>query len=79
MKLNIKEPVIAKYLELCEEIRKYESDTFSASSSRIKRSEAKQIADILVVEAIQALIDTDTMDGCRLSEELENIRPDHDD
>lgn len=72
--LTVKEPIAIKFGELVDEIAKYESDTFSASQSKLKRSEAFRIAEKMVLEDIQARIDTDTMDGCMISEELENIR-----
>lgn len=63
-----------KVEELFDSIKSYESDTFSASGSEITDGEVATVTLNLVQEAVQALIDTDTLDGVRLSEELENIR-----
>lgn len=65
---------IEKYMELVKSIQEYESDTFSATASKLTKKEANHIANLLVCHAIQDLIDTDTMDGVRLSEELEDLR-----
>lgn len=67
-----------KVEELHKTVREYESDTFSASASELTDGEALTITANLIKYALQRLIDTDTMDGVRLSEELENIRPDED-
>ena len=68
------EPVIKKFLELVETIRTYESDTFSAEASKLTRSEALKIASNLVCHKIQGMIETHTMDGDIISQELEIIR-----
>jgi hypothetical protein len=44
----------------------------------LTREEAERITDALVLHALQEMIDMDRLDGVRLSEELENIRPDAD-
>lgn len=67
-----------KVEELHKTVKEYESDTFSASASELTEAEALTITANLIKYALQGLIDTDTMDGVRLSEELENIRPDED-
>lgn len=69
-----KEPVVKKFLELVKTIKEYESDTFSASAVGLKRSEALRMASAIACHALQELIDCDTLDGVRLTEELENIR-----
>jgi hypothetical protein len=66
----------AKYNELVKEIMQYESDTFSASDSQLTRLEAEKIARAFIIRDIQGRIDTDTMDGIDITEELEEIRPD---
>lgn len=63
-----------KYKELVETIAEYESDTFSASGFELKKSEAKELASILICSVIQSLIDTETMDGILLDETLFAIR-----
>ena len=60
--------------ELVKTINEYESDTFSASGSEITISEAIQIADNLVCHKIQGMIDTHTLDGVMIDEELDTIR-----
>lgn len=68
------EAIDKKFNELIESILDYESDTFSASSSKITEQEAYTIAERFILEDITKRIDTDTVDGVMLSEELENIR-----
>lgn len=65
-----------KIAELRDMIAEYESDTFSASSSEVTEEEIDTIAEILISNAIQKMIDTETLDGVRLSAELEEIRED---
>jgi hypothetical protein len=62
------------FSELVKTIAEYESDTFSSEASEITQAEAEQVAFELVRRDIQARIDTDTMDGVDISEELEEIR-----
>ncbi len=59
---------------LAKSIKTYESDTFSASGSKITKWESEQIAETLVVRAIQQMINTDTMDGCDITDELISLR-----
>lgn len=63
------------YLDLNRTVVEYESDTFSASACKLTGEESDKITEELVVYALKQLIDLDTLDGVRLSEELENIRP----
>lgn len=73
-KEQILEAIAPKVVELLGEVIGYESDTFSASATELTDSEATKITTELITYALQQLIDTDTLDGVRLSEELENIR-----
>ncbi len=66
--------MLLKYHELIDVVREYESDTFSASGSKLKRGEAKKIAEKLVVEDIQSRIDMERMDGLDITDLLEEIR-----
>lgn len=59
---------------MVNEIMEYESDTFSASGSKLKRTEAVKIAEAFTLEDMQARIDTDTMDGEMITNVLEEIR-----
>jgi hypothetical protein len=63
-----------KFDELVKSIMEYESDTFSAERSEITLDEAIEIADKFVCHKIQGLIDTHTMDGVMIDEELAEIR-----
>jgi len=63
---------------LVETIKEYESDTFSASRSKLKASEALKIASSLVCHKIQGLIDGHTLDGLIIDEELWIIRENRD-
>lgn len=63
----------AQMKTLVKTIREYESDTFSATATKLKKREAEQIAAALASRAIQELIDGETLDGITLSEELEMI------
>lgn len=67
-----------KVEELHKSVKEYESDTFSASASELTDAEALTITANIIKWQLQRLIDTETMDGVLLSEELENIRPDED-
>ena len=64
-----------KFNYLVDEILKYESDTFSSEASELTAHEAEQIAIAFILHDIEQRIDTNTMDGVMISEELENIRP----
>lgn len=75
---EIMDAIRPKVLELLATVAEYESDTFSASASKLTEEEADTITIALISHALQRLIDTDTLDGVRLSEELENIREDED-
>lgn len=68
------EKLTAKAGELLAAVKEYESDTFSASARHLTDDEAEAITAALIGHAIQQLIDTDTLDGVRLTEELENVR-----
>lgn len=61
---------------LYETVRDYESDTFSASASKLTEGEAQDITVALINYALRQLSDCDTLDGVRLTEELENLRDD---
>lgn len=63
-----------KVNELVDEILKYESDTFSSEASELTPAEAEKIAFAFILQDVQERIDTDTMGGVMISEELENIR-----
>ncbi len=76
---RILDAVRPKIVELLDTVREYESDTFSASASELTDDEAFTITIELTNYALQRLIDTDTLDGVRLSEELDNIRPEEED
>lgn len=65
-----------KVEELRAVVAEYESDTFSASGAEITEMETDAMTEILVLNAIQSLIDTETLDGVRLSALLEEIRED---
>ncbi len=67
--------LIAKIRELQKTIEEYESDTFSASASKLTKEEAERMTETLIVRTIQRLIDTETMDGLMLQSELDEIRP----
>ncbi len=72
-------PILEKYHELVEVIMDYESDTFSASDKKLKKSEAKKIAEQLIIANIQDRIDMDTMDGLDITDALEEIRDENND
>ena len=61
-------------IELHETVKEYESDTFSASASQLTEDEVIDITASLISSSIRALIDCDTLDGIRLTSELEYIR-----
>ena len=63
-----------KVNELVDEILKYESDTFSSEASELIPAEAEKIAIAFILHDIEERIDTNTMDGLKISEELETIR-----
>ena len=73
---RILDAIRPKVVELLDTVKQYESDTFSASASGLTDDEAFTITAELINHALQQLIDTDTLDGVRLAEELDNIRPD---
>lgn len=64
-----------KVNELVDEILQYESDTFSSDASELTPAEAEKIAFAFILQDMQERIDTNTMDGVMITEELENIRP----
>lgn len=64
----------AKYRELVKTIKEYESDTFSSEAMELTDKEAEKIARAFIIRDIQARIDTDTMDGLMIGEELDEIR-----
>lgn len=59
---------------LVDEILTYESDTFSSEASEITPSEAEKIAMIFILKDIENRIDTNTMDGCMIDNELYELR-----
>ncbi len=67
-----------KWNELVDEILNYESDTFSSEGSELTVPEAEKIALAFILRDMQRRIDTDTMDGNMITEELETIRPEAD-
>lgn len=73
-KEKILDAIAPKVEELLKTVQEYESDTFSATGSELTEEEAIIITVALIEHATQQLIDTDTLDGVRLAEELENIR-----
>lgn len=73
---NIVEGTEHEMQALYETVRDYESDTFSASASKLTPSEIVQITCALINHALREMSDTNTLDGVRLTEELENIRED---
>lgn len=60
--------------QLVDDVLNYESDTFSSEASEITVEEAEKIAFAFIKHDIQNRIDTNTMDGVMISEELETIR-----
>lgn len=76
-KINMPVSVQWRFNALVHEIRKYESDTFSASAERITQLEAERIAARLVKNDINDRIATNTMDGVDIMEELNDLRDRH--
>lgn len=72
--MTTKVPIIAKFTELKNTIKKYESDTFSASAEKITDLEAIEITDRMIIKDIQSRIDLDNMDGIEIAEALEDLR-----
>lgn len=66
-----------KVFELYSTVREYESDTFSAQGFDLTDEEAESIAIILINRALQDMIDTNTLDGVTINEELIAIREDN--
>ena len=59
---------------LYETVRDYESDTFSASGSKLTGEELVDIVVRLINHAVHEMSECNTLDGCRLTEELADIR-----
>jgi hypothetical protein len=57
------------FKEFVSEIETYESDTFSATSSKINRAEAKKVAEKILGRLVNA-----HLDGVLISAYLEDIR-----
>lgn len=68
-----------KFNELCQEIFNYESDTFSSGNSKLTIDEATKVAELIVLDDIQARIDLETMDGEVITEQLNIVRGVEDD
>lgn len=68
------ETIKLHFEELITTIHEYESDTFSASANKLTKNEAELIAIEFVIRDIARRINTETMDGVMISEELENLR-----
>ena len=66
--------IYKKVNELVDTILAYESDTFSSEASNLTPAEAEQIAFNIILHDMQNRIDTNTMDGGMISDELEEIR-----
>ena len=64
----------SKLSELYKTVQDYESDTFSATGSRMTSKECADIVERLVIHDIQDLIDLETLDGVRLDDLLSGIR-----
>ena len=67
----------AKIAELYRTVQDYESDTFSATGSRMTSKECAAVVEQLIIVALQELIDCDSLDGVRLSEILGDMRGDN--
>jgi len=63
-----------RFNEMVDTILQYESDTFSSEASNLTPQEAEKIAFAFIDSDMQERIDTNTMDGVRIAEELEFIR-----
>ncbi len=63
---------------LVDTVREYESDTFSASACELTDDEAFAITVSLINHALENLIELKNLDGVRLSEELDELRPEED-
>lgn len=73
---DIIEGVRKKIYTLLDTVSEYEADTFSASASNLTKQEAGLITIALIDHALTELIELETLDGVRLTEELDNIRED---
>lgn len=64
---------IRAFRRLANIIRKYESDTFSASSARISSAEASRIASRIIIADIEHRT-RELLDGCVITQHLTSIR-----
>lgn len=62
--------------ELMEVITHYESDTFSAEVTEMTSEEAHEITNILVIGAIEKMLDGNTLDGVDILRALQEVRSD---
>lgn len=70
----MKDDLNKRFEELVDTIEQYESDTFSAESSRLTREEAETIALEFVLRDLDKRIRCETMDGDMITEQLAIIR-----
>jgi hypothetical protein len=76
--VKIPQRIVDLYAELNRTVVEYESDTFSASAAGLKGEESDKITEEIAAHALKQLVDLETLDGLRLSDELENIRQEKD-
>lgn len=67
---NILSKISKKVFELYDTVKEYESDTFSASGAEMTEDESGHIVVTLINQALQDMIDTNTLDGVALDEML---------